>query len=379
MRLVRYSNLVSYESNQTIKLLQEGFGAIRDILIDGNQRLYREFYTQADQRLRKAQGNIIIFSQFPRYLIEAVGIFIIIGFTYYLSFRGGDNNLSIPILGAMALGAQRLLPYFQQSYAAWTSIKGNHGTLVDILALLKKRNSQLIAKNAIRKINFTDSIELKNISFRYRNEQEFVFKDLNLKIYKGEKIGLMGPSGCGKSTLLDLFTGILSPTSGDLFVDGVRIADENISSWHKCVAHVPQAIFLSDASVAENIAFGVPFNEIDYKRVDDVIRQVSLDGLIKEMPLGIQAHVGERGSKLSGGQRQRLGIARALYKNAELIIFDEATSALDADAENEIMGSVTLLDSEITIIVVSHQMSTLKNCSKILDIAALNFSKESIQ
>lgn len=371
-KLALYSNLVSHESNKTIKLLQEGLGSIRDLLIDGNQDFFIRLYAYSEAGLRRAQGNIIILSQFPRYIIEAIGILIIVGITFYLNSSNIGVNTSIPVLGAMALGAQRLLPYFQQSYSAWTSIKGNQAILDDVIDLLQNRNAQIISKNYSSKIFFLDSIELKKISFRYRTKNQFVFKDLNLKINKGERLGLLGLSGSGKSTLLDLIMGILEPTSGDLFIDGVKISEVNLSSWHKCIAHVPQTIFLSDNSIAENIAFGKSQNEIDYERVEYVLHQVGLENLISEMPNGVHSHVGERGARLSGGQRQRLGIARALYKNPKLIIFDEATSALDTFTESTVMESIMSLGPEITTITVSHSLNALKNCTRIIDVTNFN-------
>jgi ATP-binding cassette subfamily B protein len=218
---------------------------------------------------------------------------------------------------------------------------------------------------------FIDKISFNQVSFRYSSSSPFVLKKINIEINKGEVIGFMGTTGSGKSTLLDILMGLMPPSIGELKIDGVKINDNNCRSWQTHIAHVPQAIFLSDTTIAENIAFGVPYNKIDMKRVIEVSQKAQIAELIENMDQKYLTFVGERGIRLSGGQRQRIGIARALYKKADVIVFDEATSALDNETEKEVMNSIYQLGEvgELTIFIVAHRLTTLKNCNKIFELS----------
>jgi len=195
-----------------------------------------------------------------------------------------------------------------------------------------------------------------------------VLKDIDLKITKGGRYGFIGATGCGKSTLLDIVMGLLQPTEGVLEIDGGAIRESNFRSWQAHIAHVPQTIFLSDSSIAENIAFGTPKNQIDLARVKQVARQAQISEIIESWPKQYDTFVGERGIRLSGGQRQRIGIARALYKQADVIILDEATSALDSNTELAVMEAIEGLDREITLLIIAHRLTTLKNCTQVVEM-----------
>ena len=364
-RIRQNSNLVSQASTKIIKMLQEGLGGIRDVLLGGTQEDYCRQYQAADRKLRRAQGNTTFLIGSPRYAMEALGMVLIAVMAYKFSQEGG---IVIPVLGALALGAQRLLPAVQQAYAAWTSIKSEQASLFDILSLLDQPLPNYIYGSEAEIIDFHKSINLHNISYRYESAGPLILSDVNLVILKGSRIGIVGKTGSGKSTLLDLVIGLLTPTNGVITIDGQPINDLNRRAWQKRIANVSQKIFLADSTIAENIAFGVPKKYIDYERVVYAAKQAKISTLIASWPSGYNTVVGERGSRLSGGQQQRIGIARALYKNVDVLVFDEATSALDEETEKEVMQSIHHLNKEITILIISHRESTLIGCDQVIDI-----------
>lgn len=363
------SKKISTSSDNLIKVIQESLGGIRDILIDGYQDEYCDIYKKYDSPLRKSKANTEIISGMPKFFIETFGIVLIA--IVALNFSKTENGLinAIPTLGALAIGAQRLLPVIQQVYASITLIKGENDSFNDIIKLLNQPlPNYLKNKNQNYNLNFNDSIVFKDISFKYDDSREWIFNNLNFKIFKGSRIGLIGSTGSGKSTFLDLCMGLLFPNNGSILIDGVQINSENFRSWQSNLSHVPQSIFLSDTSLTENIAFGVPLERIDIKKVKLVAKQAQVFDLIESLPEKFNTRVGERGIKFSGGQRQRIGIARALYKGSDFIIFDEATSALDNDTEIKVMDSINSLDRNITFLIVAHRLSSLNGCDNIFEI-----------
>lgn len=364
-RLAANSQRISQNSNQVIKALQEGLGGIRDVLLDGSQKTYCAIYRTADLSLRRAQANNQIMGGSPRFLIEALGITLIALLAYGISGREAGFAQAIPILGALTLGAQRLLPVMQQLYQSWSGLKGGMASLNDVLDLVGQPLPDHLNEPAPEPINFTDSIQLNNVGFRYSNQGPQVFSNISLEIKKGSRVGFMGTTGSGKSTLLDIVMGLLPPTSGTLEVDGKAITTNNYRAWQAHIAHVPQAIFLADVSTAENIAFGVPLEKIDMQRVKSAAEKAQIAQTIESWEEQYQTLVGERGVRLSGGQRQRIGIARALYKQADVIVFDEATSALDNETEAAVIDAINALGNDITVLMVAHRLSTLANCDSV--------------
>lgn len=370
-KLSYYSELSSVKSNQVVKAIQEGLGGIRDVLIDGTQNTYCDIYKSADVPLRRAQANIIIIGGSPRYGVEALGILLMVLLAYSLASRDGGIGTAVPILGAFAMGAQRMLPILQLIYSNWTTIKSNEIFLKDTLDLLDQPLPEYSSDSFRNTMPFINKISFDLVSFRYSASAPFVLKKINIEINKGEVIGFMGTTGSGKSTLLDILMGLITPSTGELKIDGMEINEHNCRSWQTHIAHVPQAIFLSDTTIAENIAFGVPYDKIDMQRVIEVSQKAQIAELIENMDQKYLTFVGERGIRLSGGQRQRIGIARALYKKADVIVFDEATSALDNETEKEVMNSIYQLGEvgELTIFIVAHRLTTLKNCNKIFELS----------
>jgi len=368
-RLLRDSDNISKKTNILIQSLQEGFGGIRDVIIDGTQEAYCRIFREVDLPLRKAQASIVIIGQTPRFIVEAFGITILVLLAYYLSLSSTGINSAIPVLGVFALAAQRLLPILQQIYASWTSIIGCSALLKDILFYLNQDLPEYLNAPPSSLIKFETSIRLEDLDFRYSPEGPKIIKGFSCKINKGEKVGFIGTTGSGKSTLIDIMMGLLLPENGRLYVDDQLISAKNHRSWQLHISHVPQSIFLADTTILENIAFGVPFSEIDHKLVYECAKKAKIAETIESWSLQYNTLVGERGVRLSGGQRQRIGIARALYKKTDVIIFDEATSALDNETESAVMKEIINLDNDITILIIAHRLSTLKNCSKLIEIA----------
>ncbi len=362
------SQCMARESTQVIKSLQEGLGGIRDVLIDGSQSTYCQIYSNADQPLRRAQGNSSFISTSPRYIIEPLGMVLIATLAYILANQPDGISKAIPVLGALALGAQRLLPVLQQAYSSLSSIQGGQASLQDTLDLLDQPLPDYVDKPAATPIPFNQKINLKNLSFRYSTKTPLVLNNLNLTIPKGSRIGFIGVTGSGKSTLLDIIMGLLQPTEGTVQIDNEPITKSNHRAWQAHIAHVPQAIFLADSTIEENIAFGIPKNKIDLKRVKQAAEQAQIADIIETWPKKYKTYVGERGIRISGGQRQRIGIARALYKQANVIIFDEATSALDNETEHAVMQSIETLGQDLTILIIAHRLTTLKECTQIIEL-----------
>jgi ATP-binding cassette subfamily B protein len=365
-RMARNGQRITDGQTQLLRTLQDGLGGIRDILLDGTQRVYRDIYADVDRPLRQAQCDNTFIAQSPRLLMEALGMVMIAGLAYVLSLRAGGIAAAVPVLGALALGAQRLLPALQQAYSAWQSIAGNLASLADVVELLDQDVPAELLGPAPPPLPFEREIRFEGVRFRYGPDTPWVLDGLDLRIPKGARIGFVGSTGSGKSTALDLLMGLLSPAEGSISVDGARIGPATVRAWQQSIAHVPQSIYLADASLAENIAFGVPAEAIDMARVRRAARQAQILDFIEAAPRGFDAEVGERGVRLSGGQRQRIGIARALYKNASVLVFDEATSALDNATEQSVMGTIGSLDRGLTILMIAHRLTTVKDCDQIV-------------
>jgi len=368
-RLKANSQLIARESTQVIKSLQEGLGGIRDVLIEGNQPVYCDVYGRAVFPLRRAQGNNQFINLSPRFGVEAIGMVLIAGLAYWLAGQTGGVARAIPVLGTLALGAQRMLPALQQLFAGWSALQGNSASMEDVLDLLDEPVREVNGEGqSAAALPFERSLALRELSFRYTPDAPEVLKEIDLEIPKGSRVGFIGTTGSGKSTLLDIVMGLLEPTIGALEVDGVPVTLNNKRSWQRHIAHVPQSIFLSDASIGENIALGVPKNKIDWECVKQAARQAQIAELVESWPKQYETVVGERGVRLSGGQRQRIGIARALYKQADVIIFDEATSALDNKTEEAVMQAIEELHEELTVLIIAHRLTTLKNCHRIIQL-----------
>jgi len=360
---------ISAEQDQVVKKLQEGFGSIRDILVSSTQEVYLSSYTSSYSALQRAWANVEIIRATPRFVIEALGIIIIALSALFFYDQPGGIAEALPVLGAMALGAQRMLPILQIIYASFTSLRAGLASLADIFSLLEQPTNEELIKGPKTPIFFKNQIRIENLKFRYSPDTDWVLNGIDLIIPKGSMTGIMGTTGAGKSTLIDILMGLLHPSVGSFQVDGEPITEINKYGWQAQLAHVPQSIFLLDASIAENIALGVPLEHIDYDLVEESAKKAHIHEVIFSWTNQYETIVGERGIRISGGQRQRIAIARALYKKASIIIFDEATSALDSETETAVMEAITSLSDDITIFLVAHRLSTLKECSNIIELS----------
>ena len=367
-KMIYNSTQMAKEQTQVVKALQEGLGGIRDVLLDGTQPAYCHIYQKADAPLRRAQASITFISQSPRFVMESIGMVLFAALALGMNHGHQGMLAALPVLGALALGAQRLLPALQQGYAAWSSIIGYQSSTQEVLELLDQPLPPEASQPLPAPLPFKKSIQFDSVKFRYTSETPWVMDNLSFDIPKGTRVGFVGKTGSGKSTCLDLLMGLLEPSSGRITVDGIALDQRNLRSWQGNIAHVPQSIYLADTSLAENIAFGVPREKLDMKRVKEAARQAHIADFIESSPQGYQALVGERGIRLSGGQRQRIGIARALYKQAAVLVFDEATSALDHETEKAVMEAIEGLNADLTILIIAHRLTTLKNCTQIIEL-----------
>jgi ATP-binding cassette subfamily B protein len=300
--------------------------------------------------------------------MEAMGMIVIAAIAYSLAQQADGISKAIPVLGALAMGAQRLLPVLQQAYSSWSGILGGQASLQDALVLLDQPLPDYVDQPVAKPQPYRQHIKLRQLSFRYTPQTPWVLKNLDLTIVKGSRVGFIGVTGSGKSTLIDIVMGLLQPTQGIVEIDGQSITSTNYRAWQAHIAHVPQAIFLADSTIEENIAFGVPKNKIEPERVRRAAEQAQIATVIETWPKQYKTLVGERGIRLSGGQRQRIGIARALYKQADVIIFDEATSALDNETELAVMQAIEGLSQDLTLVIIAHRLTTLKNCTQIVEL-----------
>ncbi|MDP9412573.1 MAG: ABC transporter ATP-binding protein/permease [Pseudomonadota bacterium] len=348
-----------------VKTVQESLGGIRDIILDQSHHVFERKFQQVDREFRGLSSQFNFISTAPRFLVEGAGIVLIALLSLYYSRQPGGMVAAIPVLGALAVGAQRLLPLIQNMYVGWTYYSGNRHAMGDVIRLMKGPVLTSVPRRKdIPPDPFGDRIELRTLSFRYGPDAP-ALDNINLTIRKGERVGFIGTTGSGKSTLVDVMMGLLQPSSGEILVGSEPLSDRNLENWQAQIAHVPQAIFLLDDTIASNIAFGTPEADIDMDRVHDAARRAGIHAFVEGLPDGYGTTIGERGIRLSGGQRQRIGIARALYKEATVLILDEATSALDSATEKAVMGSINSLDRDLTVLLIAHRLSTLAICDTI--------------
>lgn len=366
-RLRRNSRILAEAATARTKIVQEGLGGIRDIMLDHSQPIFEAKFREIDGRFRRALASNVFISSAPRFLVESAGIVALALIAVAMSLEPGGLVRAIPVLGALALGAQRLLPLIQQAYNGWSLGLGNLQALEDVALMLRTPSDTEAGAPDPEPLAFQRDILFERVGFAYETAG-FALQEVNLAIRRGERVGIVGTTGSGKSTLLDLLMGLLAPTRGAIRIDGTALGPATRAAWQAQIAHVPQSIYLMDDSIAANIAFGVPPDRVDPARVEAAAEAARLSPFLAELPDGLATRVGERGIRLSGGQRQRIGLARALYKGAEVLILDEATSALDDRTEAEVMDSLMGLGRTMTLIMVAHRRSTLAGCDRILSV-----------
>jgi ATP-binding cassette, subfamily B, bacterial PglK len=360
----------NYQSS--LQVVQESLGGIRDVILNSSQPFFLKAYASRNRAFRLASSAINTKAQVPRYLIEGFTVLLIVGLSLIMAASGQGIDKQLPLLGTLALGAYRLLQPLQQCFNALSNFQANQASLHRLQPFMQASLSSegfLPFPNRLPPLlEGTSFLELVQVDFHYGNNGPLVLRNIDLSIRQGERLAFVGITGSGKSTTSDLILGLLAPSKGKVIVHGLDLhgMPSFVAAWQERVAHVPQQIYLSDASFAANIAFGVHEAQIDLRRVRQAAEQARIADLIDESPNGYATLVGERGVRLSGGQRQRIGIARALYRQAELLVLDEATSALDNLTEAEVMGAIDSLDRTITVILIAHRLSTVKGCDRIV-------------
>lgn len=367
-RLERNSKIVDLGQKKIVRFIQEALGGIRNLILDKSHNFFIKKYNKIDFSLRSAVAENKFLGSVPRYVIEALVVILMAFLGLYYAFQPNGMNEGLPILGFIALASQKLIPNMQQIYRAYASIAGSKENLDDTLNILNQEivtyDDDLINQTVI---NDFKKVSIQNLSFRYAKNDPLIFNQINLDIIKGERIGIVGVTGGGKSTLVDLIIGLLKPEAGEIFIDHNALEDVK-SSWQKMISHVPQDVYYSDDSFAKNIAFGSDIKNIDQNKLINASRNAQILDYIMKQENKFDNMLGESGVQLSGGQKQRLGIARALYKDAKLIIFDEATSALDENTEQDVVKSIQSIDSEKTILIIAHRLSTLKHTDRIISV-----------
>ncbi|OUX35860.1 MAG: ABC transporter ATP-binding protein [Candidatus Pelagibacter sp. TMED273] len=342
--------------------VSEAFGASKEVKIGGLEELYINRFSTFAKNFAQSQASSQVISQLPRFILEAVafgGIMLII---LFMMLRTGEFNNSLPIISLYVFAGYRLMPALQSIYASFTSLTFV-GPSIDTLDKDLKNLDKVYLEKKNEVIKFNKLISLKSICYTYPNTTKTVLKNISINIASKSKVAFIGTTGSGKTTIIDIILGLLDPQKGSLEVDNKKITKQNLRSWQQIIGYVPQHIYLSDDTIAANIAFGLNTNDIDKHRVEKVSKIANLHEFVtNELPNNYQTFVGERGVRLSGGQRQRIGIARALYNNPKLLILDEATSALDNETEKSVMDALNNLHKDITIILIAHRLNTVKNC-----------------
>lgn len=365
-RITRHGKHVSITSTDRFRLMNEGFGGIKDVLLYNRSQDFVEQFQQSGNILARAQGVNTALSQAPRYLMELLAFGAMISLVLVLlTSHDGALNKVLPVLAMYALAGFKLLPALQQIYASISNIRGNSSAFdsikEDLIASLEIQDEQESLSENNKLVEFK-KIRFKNVTFTYPNKEKPALDCISIDIPINSTVGFVGESGSGKSTAIDLLLGLIQPNTGQLMLDETVINSTNKNAWQKNIGFVPQSIFLSEGTIAENIAFGLNKKDINLERVKQAMKLSHLDSFISTLPKGLDTKVGERGVQLSGGQRQRIGIARALYNQADVLVFDEATSALDGITEKVIMDAIQELSSKKTIVLIAHRLKTVKKC-----------------
>ncbi len=346
------------------RVVSDAFGAIKELKLMALERRYTSLFDEIISRFERSKARIQGIAKLPRYVLETFAFGGILSLALLLFVRGDNAASVLPLISAYAVAGFKLLPALQRVFAAFAHIRGSHASIELVLAELSQETPELAPTDG--EVLFTREIVLHDVSFTYDNTPQPALSNIDFAITKNTTVGIVGPTGCGKTTLVDLILGFHRAASGKLTVDGVPVDRENVRVWQKHFGYVPQSIYLSDASVTRNVAFGVPDNETDLERVRFAARLANLDEFVDSLADGYNTQLGERGVRISGGQRQRVGIARALYRDPDIIVFDEATSALDTHTEQAVMDAITNLMHRKTIIIIAHRLSTLRQADQVV-------------
>ncbi|MCU0565078.1 MAG: ABC transporter ATP-binding protein/permease [Oculatellaceae cyanobacterium Prado106] len=373
-QLAKWGKQGSQANLEILRTINHSLGGFKETRIIGCEAYFEEKMDHYVRQFEHTVAESQVFKLLPRLLIEAVLITFLVGLAAVFLLSNQDPQKLTSILGVFAMASIRLIPAISQLTNAIGSLRQNSYALNKLYADLKEletfsqssdRQLQISAsKTTEQPINFSNRIVLDQVSYSYPGHAEAVLKDISLSIHKGEAIALIGRSGAGKTTLVDIILGLLTPTQGDIQVDGTSIYP-HLRSWQNSIGYIPQSIYLMDDTLLRNIAFGVPDSRIDYDRVERALKSAQLTELIADLPQGLATVIGERGIRLSGGQRQRVGIARALYHEREILVLDEATAALDHETEKLVNDAIQSLSGTKTLIIIAHRLTTIEHCDRV--------------
>ena len=367
-KIFKNSEKISQNQDKIVSIFQDSVGYIGEIIVYSLHNIFISKFNKASYQISESHIYNQNFQQSPRIYLEYIALLSLAALIFFFNQSKADVVNSFTILAALGLGAQKILPLINRIHNSYNTMREYRVAVADALNLLDISKKERFENSFSEKIFLKKSIKLNNVYFSYNKKNNWILKNINLEIKKGTKVGIKGTTGSGKSTLGNIIIGLLDPTKGQLFVDDILINSQNKLAWQKNISIIPQNIFLNDVSIAENIAIGVNPKEINLEKVKNVAKQAQIHDFIESTPNQYNEKVGERGIRLSGGQLQRIGIARALYREAKVILFDEATNQLDTNTESLIMQSINNLDKETTILFIAHRLSTLENCDPIVDL-----------
>jgi ABC-type multidrug transport system fused ATPase/permease subunit len=372
-RLLRNGQSESRYHAERTRTVHEGLGAIREVMLAQARDFFVRRFAEQSRSISHAAVNTLAISQTPKYILECITVACLVGVALYLHGRADAGGPWMAQLTFVVFAAYRLLPALQQAFSAIVKIRADRAAFAGIEVDLARANpSQRITRDALAERTLRGrprrEIRLCDVSFRYAPDRPAAVLGASLVIPAGAVVGFIGPNGSGKTTLLDLVSGLLVPQSGHIEVDGMRLDPATCAAWQSTIAYVPQHVTLFEASLAQNIAFGTPGGQIDRERLESAVRLARLTECVAALPNGYEEWLGA-GCGLSGGQRQRLAIARALYRDASLLILDEATSALDTAAEGEITETLELLRPNRTILIIAHRTAALSYCDFVFELS----------
>lgn len=370
-RLQNNGENISKVNNHRFRLMNDGFGGIRDVLLQGRDKEFIKRFKETGRILAYSEGNNDALTLVPRYFMELVAFGTMIALVLYLiATHDGNLGMILPIFSVYALATFKLLPAFQQIYANLAIIKGNIAAFSniqkDLMNSMKDQQTKINDEKNYLSIN--EKISFEDITFTYPGKTKETLTNINISIPSKNIVGIVGPSGSGKSTLIDILIGLIEPDHGQLKIDNIKINNQNLRKWQNNIGFVSQSIFLSEGTIAENVAFGIPDDQINIENIHRALELANLQDFIQSLENGVDTIVGERGVQLSGGQRQRIGIARALYFKPEVLVFDEATSSLDGITEKMIMNAIHKFTGQKTIILIAHRLKTVEKCDQIFFI-----------
>ena len=359
---------INLNQNIIVEVFENTIGYLPEIIIYNFKKFYTSYFNKVSKASAQSGAEIRTISSLPRIYLETFVIVFVVLLVSFSDFTNRAIETNLSYLAILAFGAQKILPQINSVYSLAMGVKAATPNVSTFLNIIEGGKKELIEEKDYKVLSFKKSITLEKLSFQYDKNSPKIFDNINFEIIKGEKIAIKGVTGSGKSTLVNVISGLFDPSSGNLLVDGIKINSINKKNWQKNISIVPQVVFLNDATIFENIAIGLNLNEIDIEKAKKSAKLAHIDNFIESLPNMYNEKVGERGVRLSGGQRQRIGIARALYRSSNLLILDEPTNALDQEHENLVMDSLSKLNSDITIIMISHSNNSLKYFDKIIDL-----------